>query len=912
MGRVFRQSNPTEINSSWAPVGDDTAWVYTRQEYDYQGRPTVTTNEADNSTRILSYNSCGCAGGDTITSTDEVGRKQKTYQDFLGRTLKTEVLKADNTVYSTIKNTYNLRDQITNITQYQGTDSSATFQDTVMTYDGHARLSTRKAPIETNPTTYIYYADDQVEKRTDGRGADQTFLYNARHLVTSITHHKPPGSAPEGVESILVHFGTNVTFTYDAAGNRFSMNESIGGTNTASTTYAYNTISQLQSETRNIIGVGSFLLSYTYNLSGQLKTLGDPFGGLVTYAYNKVGELTDVTGSGFHGITQFASNFQYRAWGATKHVNYGNGMEENWGYDTRLRVVSYSGVGGVSSFEKQTYQYYPDSRLQRVLRPNASNFERSYSYDHAARLTTALTGNAARGQAEDMFNPDPYKQNFAYDAFNNMTSRSNDFWNIDETPFSAIYVNDRNQDPDWEYDAAGNINQDSDGFAVMTYNTASQLIEWENGPNSIEQSYDGDGQPAKRIEVRGSSSFTSTIYYLRSSVLDGAVIADLNSSGQPVGAGQYRNIYANGGVLARERYDPNSQSYRMNWQHYVPVTGDRRETTQEGFVSTGYSSDPLGGLVGQESPYLTDSTPTYEEMVGERPFHVEDANPIAPGGRCTWNGMPANCSYVLGILRGGSAVVAPNDRVMPVRYNGEQTLAVWQSFADGYSGYVPINARYNGNGGFSPLSRNAPSLRGLRNTDFQQLNGVNLDNEPEAQLARSIRFVSFQQRSDLNPKYDKPQKMPSGPSPKQPCDPSNFNQQKAAFNQIAADLGGTYRETHEGYSDSESRIINTPLSAEEVLGKFAELTYPDPHWDHWGGDDRKIQIQGEWYHLTVFFNYTFKTIRSGNVRGERWDMKTALKDYDRPPTYISIHCEPEEPGSLLHTFRFLMRKIGGQ
>ena len=115
----------------------------------------------------MSYDSCGCAGGDTVTLTDEVGRKQKVYQDTLGRTLKTEVLNTNNTVYSTIKNTYNIRDQITNVRQYQGADTSTTFQDTDLTYDGHARLKARKAPIESSPTSYDYNADDTVQKRAE-------------------------------------------------------------------------------------------------------------------------------------------------------------------------------------------------------------------------------------------------------------------------------------------------------------------------------------------------------------------------------------------------------------------------------------------------------------------------------------------------------------------------------------------------------------------------------------------------------------------------------------------------------------------------------------------------------------------------------------------------------------------------
>lgn len=65
MGRTIEQTNPTEVNSSWVPAGDDSAgFLSTTQTYDWRGRPLVTTNQ-DDTTKTLSYSGCGCAGGDT-------------------------------------------------------------------------------------------------------------------------------------------------------------------------------------------------------------------------------------------------------------------------------------------------------------------------------------------------------------------------------------------------------------------------------------------------------------------------------------------------------------------------------------------------------------------------------------------------------------------------------------------------------------------------------------------------------------------------------------------------------------------------------------------------------------------------------------------------------------------------------
>jgi hypothetical protein len=83
LGRAIKTSNPTETYASgkpsdWAVAGDDDptppngglGWLYTQRTYDWKGRPLVTTN-TDLTTKTASYDGCGCAGGDVVTSTDE-------------------------------------------------------------------------------------------------------------------------------------------------------------------------------------------------------------------------------------------------------------------------------------------------------------------------------------------------------------------------------------------------------------------------------------------------------------------------------------------------------------------------------------------------------------------------------------------------------------------------------------------------------------------------------------------------------------------------------------------------------------------------------------------------------------------------------------------------------------------------
>lgn len=559
MGRQASVSNPTEITNQWVPAGDDAeiGWKYANQAYDWKGRPTITTN-TDSTTTELTYGGCGCAGGEVVTARDEINHRQRVTHDVLGRPVKTEVLNFDQSVYATRTDTYNVRDQVTRIFVQQGTNGTG--QETLMTYDGHGRLQTRKTPIQGSPTSYTYYSDDTVQRVTDPRGANSNFIYNGRHLATGITYLKQPGSEPEpeGISPAPA-----VSFSYDSAGNRGSMTDGLG-----SVSYQYDTWSRLTSETRTFTGLpGTSALSYEYNLAGRLKKLTDPFGTAINYFYNDAGQLTSVTGSGFPGVSQFASSTEYRAWGGVKRCSYGNNANLDIGYNTRM-LMTHFGLGASGS----DFEYYDDARVKFASNFLNNAFDRKYTYDHVGRLTQALTGSEARADSSAL---GPYKQVYQYDSFDNLTSRTNRFWSQPDDGYTATYVNDRNTA--WNYDSAGNIKDDT---MSHTYDVLSRQTNAHDFSTSIDQSYDGDSRPAKRLENR--SGYESAIYYVRSSVLGGQVVTELNTAGQNNHTHK-THVYVNGSEIAL--YD--------SWFNLVllrlsnPVTGSGWQET-----------DPLGGLIG--------------------------------------------------------------------------------------------------------------------------------------------------------------------------------------------------------------------------------------------------------------------------------------------------------------------------
>jgi YD repeat-containing protein len=683
MGRAMKQSNPAEIDGSWNPAGDDAAgWLYTQQTYDWKGRPLVTTN-TDGTQKSASYDGCGCAGGEVATLTDEAGREQKVYSDPLGRQWRTEVYNWDGTVYSTTESILNALDQPAFVRRFQGSDQSGVYQETAVGYDGYARLQSRHAPDQDagHSTTYSYNPDDTLNTVTDARGATATYSYNdSRRLVTGISY-----SAPSGVTA-----PPSVTFGYDAAGNRTSMTtaNNAGG----SITYGYDSLSRLKSEARQFPGLsGTYTLSYQYNLANALTQVSDVTGGTsFTYTIDTAGRVTQVDSAGMGASASLASNAQYRAWGALKHADYGNGTGVTFGYDGKLMATSYS-ISGVKDAAGQprpeggSFQYYPDARIkfasdyQSDSQTNGIQ-DRAYSYDHEGRLLNALTGTDARNFVNNIssnVSDGPYMQTYSYDAWDNQTSRVGSYWGEDDSD-TETFAPQTNRNPQWGYDTDGRLlsrNEASPNgltyvparFAYDAAGRQAQTTQTTSRPspnphsNSVittaltqADTYDGDGLGVERAvtkQVGSGTPATTVTYYLRSSVLGGRVVTEYNSSG----ARKASYAWSGRDVLAQQT-GVDTSFPALRWEHLNPVTGDGRETDPSGVVVNATHLDPGGADAGESNPFAGAAG---DPSGGGSDSAIEGRVAALMSGyfdmKCSIDGILSSCALAGSLLESGAA-----------------------------------------------------------------------------------------------------------------------------------------------------------------------------------------------------------------------------------------------------------------
>ena len=391
------------------------------------------------------------------------------------------------------------------------------------------------------------------------------------------------------------------------------------------------------------------------------------------------------------------SDLQYRASGALKHAEYGDGAELNLSYNNRQLLTRYelNNLMDTATYPQTVAtmgsqnQYYADGRLQYAQDLRNGNFDRDYSYDHAGRTSEATSGREARGETPSSPVDSPYKQTLSYNVWNNL-GRTGRLWSEGQSD-APSYSNNRRSD--WAYDAQGNAIATSASKTNAFDATGSQVTSYEeswSGPsgdqvfhqNTIDQTYGGDGRPGKRVETRRAEDMNQnvtnevrTVYFLRSTVLGGEAVADIDDTGQLEG-----HVYVGGEKIAD--YSGWAPYGLMTFRHANPANGNWVSVQAGGYAGKRTEFDPLGASVGTVDPFP--SYTNYNDMVGNDWLYQELGNPFDFGSGCSeqLDGMPIRCSELQNRMDTGSvaAEVTPRSgrrQQLPISSAGLGLFRVW-------------------------------------------------------------------------------------------------------------------------------------------------------------------------------------------------------------------------------------------
>jgi hypothetical protein len=313
---------------------------------------------------------------------------------------------------------------------------------------------------------------------------------------------------------------------------------------------------------------------------------------------------------------------------------------------------------------REQYQYYADGRLQQMLDlddstdprqlQNTQHFSRTFNYDHAGRIIMASGASTSGGVINF-----PFRQNYTYDEFNNPTSRTGAYYYQPYTTDAATYVNNRRTD--WTYDADGRAVHcpvpDANGIVTKVrdwqYDAAglmNQTIDTklaDSSTTTYTAGYDGDGQA-----VAESTSQAGNSYNVRSSVMGGKIVTVLTASGDK----KQTLVSVDGLLTVLQQPASGGVPAAMQWLHDDPH-GLTEVTNTSGQQKAVY--DPLGNYIPVQPWPGLGGPPSY--LNGVSPNGGQGSNfgftGTSTNVNCTIDGVPVNCNRVLPSVNTGSLAV---------------------------------------------------------------------------------------------------------------------------------------------------------------------------------------------------------------------------------------------------------------
>lgn len=304
--------------------------------------------------------------------------------------------------------------------------------------------------------TYSYDTGGNLQNRTDFNGKTTTFNYDVmRRLLTKV----PDASLNQ----------PTITFTYNANGQRATMNDASGAT-----VYNYDSRNRLSSK-QTPFGT----LSYTYDDSGNLLTTrsSNANGTSVDYSYDDLNRLATVKDNNLLTLNGGATAYNYDTVGNLKSYLYPNGVTTTYNYNSLNRLASMNSAMGVSTLS--SYAYTLGAAGNRTAVTELSGRTVNYTYDDLYRLTNETIANDTYGINGTV--------HYGYDPVGNRLSRASSVAGV-PSQTSTYDANDRLTAD--TFDANGNTRTSTGGS--YDYDFENRLITHTSSVTSGFV-YDGDG-----------------------------------------------------------------------------------------------------------------------------------------------------------------------------------------------------------------------------------------------------------------------------------------------------------------------------------------------------------------------------------------------------------------------------------
>jgi RHS repeat-associated protein len=536
----------------------------TSYEYDLDNRRTKTTY-ADATFASVAYD----ALGRTVSRTDQAGKTSQFTYDASGRLTRVKDALNQETTYA--------YDELgRQISQTDANNHTTRFE-----YDQLGRRLKRILPAG-QFETYSYQSDGNLQSRTDFNGKTTTFAYDLmRRLLTKVPD--PSLNQP------------TVSFTYNSAGQRSTMNDASG-----MTAYSYDLRNRLTSKQTPF---GS--LSYTYNQVGSLATIrsSNPNGVSVDYSYDPLNRLETVKDNNLPALNGGVTNYTYDSVGNLQGYSYPNGVTSSYSYNSLNRLTTMTVGTTGSSLASYAYTLGPTGNRTSVTESSGRTV--NYSYDDLYRLSGETITNDPHGINGSA--------NYSYDPVGNRLNRSSSIAPV-PSQSSTYDANDRLTGDSYD----NNGNTISAGGNSYTYDFENHLTTLNSG--SVTYAYDGDG---KRVAKTVGSVTTNYLIDTNNPTGYTQVVEELQS-------GAVVKSFTYGHDLISQRCSPITANCSLSFYQYDGHGSVRQLTNASGSVTDAYDYDAFGNLISRTGTTSNDYLYAGEQFDANLGFYYLRARYMNP------------------------------------------------------------------------------------------------------------------------------------------------------------------------------------------------------------------------------------------------------------------------------------------